>query len=86
MARIPGLEPHEVGWLTRLIYWLARRKIGQLTGQHRLVEPIKIAAHHPRLFRAVGQMEMGQGAARSVPDRLKTLASVQAAALIGCPY
>jgi 4-carboxymuconolactone decarboxylase len=86
MSRIQGIEPHEAGWFTRLIYRLVRRKIGKLTGQDRLIEPIKIMAHHPRLLKALGQMEMGQDAARSVPDVLKSLASIKAATLIGCPY
>jgi hypothetical protein len=86
MARIKGIEPREAGWFTRLIYWLVRRKVGKLTGQARLVEPIRITAHHPRLLWAIGQMEMGQEAARSVPAPLKTLASVKAATLVGCPY
>jgi 4-carboxymuconolactone decarboxylase len=81
-----GLEPHEAGWFTRLIYWVVERKVGKLTGRKRLVEPIKIMAHHPRLLKALGQMEMGQEAARSVPTRLKSLASIKAATLIGCPY
>jgi 4-carboxymuconolactone decarboxylase len=86
MARMKGIEPREAGWFTRLIYWVVRRKVGKLTGQDRLVEPIKIMAHHPRLLRALGQMEMGQEAARSVPAPLKALASIQAATLVGCPY
>lgn len=86
MARIKGIEPHEAGWFTRFIYWVVKRKVGKLTGQHRLVEPIKITAHHPRLLKALGQMEMGQEAARSVPARIKTLASIKAATLVGCPY
>jgi 4-carboxymuconolactone decarboxylase len=86
MTRMKGVEPHEAGWFTRLVYWLVRRKVGQLTGQGRLVEPIKITAHHPRLLKALGQMEMGQEAARSVPASLKSLASIKAATLVGCPY
>ena len=86
MARIKGIEPQEAGWATRLIYWLVRRKIGKIAGQERVVEPVKIAAHHPRLLRAMGQMEMGQEAAQTVPSELKTLASIKAATLVGCPY
>jgi hypothetical protein len=86
MARMKGVEPGEAGWLTRLIYWVVRRKVGQITGHERLVEPIKITAHHPRLLKALGQMEAGQAAARSVPARLKSLASIKAATLIGCPF
>ena len=86
MARMKGVESHEAGWFIRLMYWLVQRKMGQLTGKKRLIEPIKIAAHHPRLLRALGQMEMGQEAARSVPAALKSLASIKAATLVGCPY
>jgi 4-carboxymuconolactone decarboxylase len=81
-----GVEPAEAGWLTRLVYWLVRRKFGKLTGKHRLIEPVKVAAHHPRLLRALGQMEGGLEAAHSAPAELKRLASLQAAMLIGCPF
>lgn len=86
MARIQGLEPSEAGWLTRLTYWLVRRKIGKITDRKVLVEPVKITAHHPRLLRAMGQMEMGQEAARSMPASLKSLAGIKAATMIGCPF
>jgi len=65
---------------------VVQRKVGKLTGHSRLIEPIKIMAHHPRLLKALGRMEMGQEAARSVPARLKSLASIKTATLIGCPY
>ena len=86
MARMNGLEPHQAGWYTRLVYWLVRRSIGKITGRSQLVEPVKITAHHPRLLKAYGQMEMGQAAATSVPAPLKALAGLKAAALIGCPF
>ena len=86
MARINGVEPHEASWFTRLVYWFVRRKVGQIAGTPHLVEPIKITALHPRLLKALGQMEMGQEAARSVPVRLKSLAAIKAATLIGCPF
>jgi len=86
MAFMKGLEPAEAGWMTRLVYWFVRRKFSKLTGKDRLIEPVKIAAHHPRLLRAMGQMESGQEAAHSVPLELKLLAGLQAAMLIGCPF
>jgi hypothetical protein len=81
-----GVEPHEANWFTRLIYWVVRRKMAKMTGRDQLIEPITITAHHPRLLKAMGQMETGQAAARSVPDRLKSLASIKAATLVGCPF
>ena len=70
MARIHGVEPRDAGWFTRLIYWLARRKLRKLTGEDRFMEPVKVTAHHPRLLFAMGQMELGQDAARNVPATL----------------
>jgi 4-carboxymuconolactone decarboxylase len=81
-----GLEPHQAGWYTRFVYWLTRRKIAQVTGSGRLVEPVTITAHHPRLLKAYGRMEMAQGAATCVPASLKALAGIKAATLVGCPF
>jgi 4-carboxymuconolactone decarboxylase len=86
MARMNGVEPHQAGWYTRLVYWFVRRSVGKITGTSRLVEPVKITAHHPRLLKAYGQMELGQGAASFVPASLKALASIKTATLIGCPF
>ena len=86
MARINGLEPQQAGWSTRLVYWFTRRSFRQLTGQDRLPEPVKLLAHQPALLRAVGRMEMAQGAARTVDRRLKLLASLRASTLAGCPF
>src|SRR5262249_17602415 len=86
MSRMKGVEPNEAGWFTRLAYWFVKRNVGKLTGRPWLLEPVKIAAHHPRLLRAIGQMEGGQAAAKSVPDALKSLASIKAATLVGCPF
>jgi 4-carboxymuconolactone decarboxylase len=81
-----GLESHQAGWYTRLVYWFVRRSIGKLTGSSRLVEPVKITAHHPRLLKASGQMEMGQAAAAYVPASVKALAGIKVATLVGCPF
>jgi hypothetical protein len=86
MARLNGLEAKEASWFVRLVYWLVKRKMTKLTGRAHLPGPVMITAHHPRLLRALGQMEMGQEAARTVPDSLKALASIKAATLIGCPF
>jgi len=86
MARMEGLEPNQAGWYTRFIYWLVRRSVGKITGRSQLVEPVKITAHHPRLLKAYGQMEMGQAAATSVPAAVKALAEIKVATLVGCPF
>jgi hypothetical protein len=80
MARIPGVEKQQAGWFIRFAYRAIEKKI------RRVVLPLKIAAHHPRLFRAVLSMERGQAAAQTVPADLKTLVQVKAAMLVGCPF
>jgi hypothetical protein len=86
MARIAGVESNQAGLMTRMLYRLVRRKMRALTGTDRVPEPIRVTAHHPRLLMALGQMEMGQAAAKSVDPALKTLASLKVATLIGCPF
>ncbi len=86
MARLKGIESQDARWFTRLVYWFVRRDMRKVTGHARLIEPVKIMAHHPRLLRAVGQMEMGQGAGHEVPPVLKALGSIKAATLVGCPF
>jgi len=80
MARIAGVEPERAGWFVRFVYWMVRRKIG------RVVMPVTITAHHPRLLRAYGEMENGQIASHSVDSALKSLASLKVATEIGCPF
>ena len=80
MARISGVEPEQASLLTRVAYWMTKRKVG------RLITPIKIAAHAPRLLRGTGQMDMAQLALRTVEASLKALAGVKVALLIGCPF
>ena len=79
-ARIPGVEAKEAGLLTRFLYRMVKKKIG------RVVMPVKVTAHHPRLLRAYGHMEMGQEAAHSVDKRLKALVQIKVALMIGCPF
>ena len=86
MARVNGADPQQAGWMTRLAYWFTRCKLRQVTGRDRLPEPAKIVAHHPALLRAVGRMEMAQGAARTVDPKLKSLAGLRASTLAGCPF
>jgi hypothetical protein len=80
MARIPGVEAHQAGVFTRLLYWMTRRKVG------RVIMPFKVTAHQPRLLLAVGGMEMGQQALRTFDAKLKALAEIKAATLVGCPF
>lgn len=80
MARIRGIEAGQAGLFTRFFYRMTKRRLG------RLILPVQITAHQPRLLRAVGEMERGQHALHSVEPKLKALAEIKAALLIGCPF
>jgi hypothetical protein len=80
MARIEGVSPEKAGWLTRIAYWFARKKVGALP------VPLTVYAHNPWVMRAYGAFEMGAERARAVDKRLKALASIKAGTLVGCPW
>ena len=80
MARIEGVDGKKAGLFVRMAYWFTRRKVG------RVVEPVRIHAHHTRLLRGLAGMEMAQEAASSVDPPVKALAQVRVANRIGCPF
>jgi alkylhydroperoxidase family enzyme len=79
VARIKGV-PENSSPLTRVAYPITRRKVG------RMVEPVEVAAHHPRLMLAMAAFEEAIGRSRRVPASLKALAELQAASHVGCPF
>ena len=80
MARIEGLPSNKAGLITRFFYFMTKRRLGKM------IEPITVAAHHPRLLRAYVSMELGQAAAKSLDNSLKALVGVKAAMRVGCPF
>jgi hypothetical protein len=84
MARIAGADPSQQGLFhslfTRVIYALTKRKMG------RVVMPVKIAAHHPKLLWGYGQMEQSLLSSHLVDAALKDLAQLRVATLVGCPF
>lgn len=80
MARISGVSRDQAGIFVRLAYWLTRRKVGKV------ITPVTLYAHHPRLLRAHAHMEMGQEQSCSVSAVLKILVQVKVAMMIGCPF
>jgi hypothetical protein len=80
MARIEGARAGQIGLFARFAYWLCRRRFGKV------VEPLAVAAHHAAILQGYAAYEFALGRAARVPARLKTLASIKAAILIGCPF
>ena len=78
MARLQGAEPK--GLFTRIVYALTKRKVG------RVVMPVQLVAHHPKLLWGYGQMEQSLASSHLVDDILKNLAQLHVATLVGCPF
>lgn len=79
MSRLSGIEDREASWLTRLVFRAIRRRAG------RLADTWRVAAHAPGLLVGWSLHELAFERARGVDRRLRTLAQLKTAVLIGCP-
>jgi 4-carboxymuconolactone decarboxylase len=88
MTRIQPVQPSDAGPLTRVVLRTARRKTGQLAGRHtdKMIEPLEVFAHAPRLLLGYGMMELANEEVGRVEPRLKELAQLKAATLSHCEY
>ena len=84
MARIPGAPRNQGGLIRRLVvgivYSLTQRRLG------RLIMPVQVTAHHPKIFWGYIQMEQSQASSKLIDAKLKGLAELRVATLVGCPF
>jgi hypothetical protein len=84
MARISGASRNQGGLIRRLfvgiVYFVTQRRLG------RIIMPIQATAHHPRIFWGYLQMEQSQMSSKLIDARLKGLAELRVATLVGCPF
>ena len=80
MARIDGVSDAQAGLSARFLFTGAKRIAGQVP------DPLRIMAHSKPIMWADGLFEVALARAHSVPPRLKALAGIKAAALIGCVF
>jgi hypothetical protein len=84
MARILGAPANQGGPLRRLfvglVYALTRRRLG------RVIMPVQVTAHHPKIFWGYLQMEQSQMGSKLIDQKLKGLAELRVATLVGCPF
>ena len=59
-----------------------------MTKRHvgRVVVPVKVMAHLPKLLWGYGQMEMSIQGLHSMDETLKILAGIKTAMMVGCPF
>lgn len=80
MAYIKPRSARTAGLFVKLVYWFARRRLG------RVPTPLGIMAHNTAVLSAVVGFELGLDRARAVDVRLKELATVKTALLVGCRF
>jgi hypothetical protein len=80
MARIEGVGDAEAGLVTRGVYRGAKQMLGQVP------DPLRIMAHSKPVMWADVIFELALSRARAVPARLKSLASIKVATLVGCVF
>ena len=78
--RIEGVVPARASLFARIVYFMARRMTGKLP------DPLTVSAHNGPILRATVGYEFFLGRASRVDPRLKALAGVKAAAMVGCPF
>ena len=80
MTRIAPVPAREAGWFTRLTYWYARKVYGRLPGS------LGVLAQNPGILRATAGFEFWSARTHRVDKKLKLLAEVRVATLVGCRY
>ena len=78
--RIEGVAQNKAGFLARLTYRFSRRRFGKVA------DPLKVMAHHHRVLFGASMFELAMDRAKRVEPRLKELAQIKAATLVGCPF
>ena len=80
MARLSTVSEENVSRDVRVVYDRIKTKYGTL------LEPVTIAAHNPEIFKAYMSYESAFRVASRVDLKLKELAFLKVAALIGCSF
>ncbi len=80
MSRLPQLRQARPGLFARIVYFVARKKLG------RVPEPVKVLHRNTALLAGVGALETAFDKSTRVSGRIKALAQVRVAMMVGCPF
>jgi len=78
MARIKGVTGKQASGVTRMLFWVANQRLGRVS------EMWEITAHVPRLHLGRGIFELLLDRSSRVDRRLRRLADIKTAMIIGC--
>jgi len=80
MSRIEGLKDSELGFIVRRIFKEAKKLRGAVP------DPLRLMARSSGVLWAAIGFELGIGRAKSLDDKLKSLASLKVASMVGCLF
>jgi hypothetical protein len=79
-SRAKGVEKQEAGFFTKLVFWRIKRRQGHLPLTSR------IRANDPKLLVLAELMNKYTAEHRLVSPKLKDLAQLKVAMMVGCPF
>lgn len=80
MIRIEGMSKNRASLFVRLGYWFSQRRLGKV------VDPLIVMGHHSWVSFGSGMFELASERSQLVESRLKDLAQIKAATMVGCPF
>lgn len=84
MSRISEVDPRKAGLIqglfARMAFMMSKWKVGKV------VVPVKVLVHHPRVLWGYGQMDEAVKNSGKVEAALLNLVHLRAATLIGCVF
>lgn len=78
--RIEGVSESRTSLFNRLVFRLSRRRTGKV------LDPLKVMGHNGWVILGNVLFEVSGERARRVGGRLKELAQIKAATMVGCPF
>ena len=78
--RIKGIDPDTASEIVKPAFQQSLDTFG------RVITPALVAAHRPEIFLASGRLNKAVAISTVVDARLKTMAFVRTAQMIGCPF
>jgi len=78
--RIRGLERDKAGWSMRPLYFLLKRQFGKV------LTPYRVWAHRPAITVALTALMAAVEYSKALDPIVKSLVSIRAAQMVGCPF
>ena len=80
MARSQGVQDNQVGLLTRILFWFAKRRLGKVP------LGMRVRAFDQKFFRHAVRLDLYSASNGVVPMHLKELVQLKVALMVGCPF